>query len=113
LFCSTLTNRWLRRRSPPPLCRPHNAGHVPDLIEGISLTELKVYTCHLSASNRQLGQGTQRYGGSPSTNDGHYIAFGNTRNTEEALIASTGGNLIRRSASTGCWRRGGGRGVNP
>jgi hypothetical protein len=51
-----------------------------------------VYTCHLSATNRQLGQGTQRYGGSPSTNDGHYIAFGNT---EEALIKGTLGLKAR------------------
>ena len=51
-----------------------------------------MYTCHLSATNRQLGQGTQRYGGSPSTNDGHYIAFGNT---EEALIKGTLGLKAR------------------
>jgi hypothetical protein len=45
-----------------------------------------------NSTNRQLGQGTQRYGGSPSTNDGHYIAFGIT---EEALIKGTLGLKAR------------------
>ena len=59
----------------------HNAGHVPDIIEGNTQYEFKGYSPYLPTP--ALGHGSQRCGGAPSTADGHFIAFGNT---EEALV---------------------------
>ena len=63
-----------------------NAGHIPDIILGDALYELKCYTfCHRHAA---LGNGSQAKGGAPSTADGHLIAFGNTL---EAITRQTRG----------------------
>ena len=59
-----------------------NAGHVPDIAIGTTLYEIKAYTPYVAAAGRQLGTGYAG-GGTPSTNDGHLIACGNT---EEALV---------------------------
>ena len=69
-----------------------NAGHIPDIIQGNTLTEIKCLTPHLVSP--ALGHGSAAKGGAPSTADGHLIAFGNTL---ESLIKSTLG-LKQRGA---------------
>ena len=80
-----------------------NDGHVPDIVRHgtpPSCYEFKCYTCFLPDGD--LGRGSARCGGAPSTTDGHFIAFGNT---EERLRALVLGQSARGEQSMGPFDR--------
>ena len=68
-----------------------NDGHVPDIVRHgtpPSCLEFKCYTpFHLGGL---VGHGTTAHGGTASTTDGHFIAFGNTEEALRALVLGHG-----------------------